>query len=336
MYNHRSMARDADEFGLLNHLDKLLTELQENVPKALKDFDIDGIHDARVATRRLKAAMELLAPVLSDDHRKEFEKVLKKIRRRLGPLRDMDVMLEHLSKLADHATHGNTAQWLAAQLEHRRDLARLESLEGPRSADVLAKLGSWWHVREEVIEAHEAIDTLVAQSLHLQFDEFTEKANGLIRQMDAAGESDHARQDPHELRIAGKLLRYTLELAESQGHSLPAAVFRQFKRMQECLGNWHDDVVLVRCAMQVSLDQMVAYHDLELQEKVLDLNRFFLRRAERELANFARLWKKRGDEVSNTVRQRVPLSESQTDHDQTGSDATAPAVEPIPDAASAV
>lgn len=298
---------DKDEFGLLSHLDKLMVELHDNVPKALKNFDVDGIHDARVATRRLKAALGLLSAVLTEEHADAFDKVLKKVRRRLGPLRDLDVMIEHLGKLGSNATHGVAANWLREHLEHQRETQRIESRDGAGSADVLAKLGAWWHVREEIVEAHEAIDSLLAESLHLQLDAFSERAEGIVRQISGTGDPQN-RQDPHELRIAGKLLRYTLELAQSQGHKLPVAVLRHFKRMQESLGNWHDDVVLMQCAMQTSIDQLLSYHDLEMQERVLNLDRFFLRRAARELSNFATLWKRRGGEVARTIGERFPLT----------------------------
>ena len=65
-------ARRADSFPLLDRIDELVGGLRQQVPAALKDFDADGIHDARVATRRLKAALDLLEPVLSKGGRKPF------------------------------------------------------------------------------------------------------------------------------------------------------------------------------------------------------------------------------------------------------------------------
>lgn len=328
---------DDDDFGLLCYLDELMDDLHDNVPKALKDFDEDGIHDARVATRRLKAAMELLQAVLSDNHRRAFEKVLKKLRRRLGPLRDLDVMIGRLKKLESHSTHGLPASWLKGQLEKQRDQERSHAKDKSSSAETLAKLGAWWHVREEIEEAREAFDSLLAQSLHLQLDAFAEHAQGVDRQIHGPKDSsDH--HDPHELRIAGKLLRYTLEVAQAQGHALPAAVMRHFKQMQEALGNWHDDVVLVECAMQTSIDSMLAYHDLPTAERVLELSRFFLRRAARELANFTKLWQKRGDEVARIIREQFPLTSSvivsKTGPDPAGSNDTPTPASTPPDVAS--
>src|SRR5215210_2479800 len=81
------------EYPLLAYVDSLLEQLQAHVPKALKDWDEQAIHQARVSTRRLKAALDLLKPVLSKRPRRAFGRVLRRVRRRLGPLRDTDVML---------------------------------------------------------------------------------------------------------------------------------------------------------------------------------------------------------------------------------------------------
>ena len=64
------MAQDA--FPLLEYIDDLVEDLRGNVPKAMKLWEADAIHQSRVATRRLKAALDLLRPVLSDEHLKPF------------------------------------------------------------------------------------------------------------------------------------------------------------------------------------------------------------------------------------------------------------------------
>lgn len=324
--------RSQDQFSFLAYLDDLVSELHRKVPEALKEFDAEAIHDARVATRRLKAAMDLQRFVLSDDHRKPFEKALKKLRKRLGPLRDLDVMIEHLDELSSNVSHGPATNWLRDRLTHQRDDAREKAGKDAAPADMLAKIGAWWAVREEIVEAREAIDSLLAESLHLQLDAFTERAEQI-------GSPD-AREgrDPHQLRIAGKLLRYTLELAQAQGHKLPGSVLRGFKKMQEALGNWHDYVVLVQCAMRTSIDEAVAYHDLEMQERLLELCRLFMRRSARELTNFSKQWGKRGAEVARTIREKFPLTrpitEPQTGPGPSGSGDTPAPVAPPPDVAS--
>ena len=295
---------------LVARLDELVGELHENLVKALAEFDSEAIHDSRVATRRLNAALHLAQPVLSDEHRKPFAKVLRKLRRRLGPLRDSDVMIEHLDELATHRRHGPAAVWLRDRQIRERDRQREKSRKRTDAADELARLAAWPAVRREIVEAGDAIDTLLAESLHLQLDAFVEWVRALAPEVGdgAAAAGAPAAQDPHEVRIAGKHLRYTLELATAQGHKLPAAVLRAFKKMQEALGDWHDWVVLVERAMGTSLEESLAYHNPKMQQQLLDLSRMLLARSSRELETFCRRWRERGQDVARTIRERFPLT----------------------------
>src|SRR5437899_840477 len=130
-------------------MDQLVEGLRKQVPAALKRFEEDAIHDARVSTRRLKAATDLLEPVLSAEHRKPFARAGKKLRRRLGPLRDLDVMIGHLQGIQRAAKHRVAAKWLEGRLTEAREAARKHSAKEQSPSRVLAQLGSWWGLREE-------------------------------------------------------------------------------------------------------------------------------------------------------------------------------------------
>ena len=338
------------EFPLLGYLDGLMEDLRARVPAALKLWDVEAIHQSRVATRRMKAALDLMQVVLSKRARRQFGRVTRNLRRRLGPLRDADVMLEHLNELASQGKHERAIKWLSERLCRNREALRAESTKAGPPAVVLAKLGTWWAVREEIGAARDAVDTLLAESLHLQLDAFAEQADRLIVQTNAkrqqkppavpeafgaaaaAGGSDEAvpapgadgsgqahdqpipvpppagRQDPHELRISGKALRYTLEMAVVQGHTLPGSVTKSFKKMQEGLGFWHDYVVLADRAMQAGLDEQLGHHDPELMDEVLELVRHVLRRATHHLDKFNRLWAGEGEALTKAIRASFPLT----------------------------
>src|SRR6476469_7833461 len=118
-------APPANEPPLLAHLDRLMEELHAQAPKALNDWDEEGIHRARVATRRLSAALKLVEPVVGKKRRKEFGRVLRKLRRRLGPLRDADVMRGHLQELAPAAAkHTAAIGWIDGRIGRERDALR--------------------------------------------------------------------------------------------------------------------------------------------------------------------------------------------------------------------
>src|SRR5439155_3822083 len=130
------------------------------------------------------------------------------------------------------------------------------------------------------------------ESLHNQLDHFTTAAEHL--------------ENPHAVRIAGKLLRYTVEMAEVEGHKLPPSVLRSFKKMQDALGLWHDYVVLAETAMEISVDEILAATDPMMQQRVLDLVSLALKRSQSHLGKFSELWKDRGPEISEAIRAAFP------------------------------
>jgi CHAD domain-containing protein len=71
--------------------------------------DIEPVHDMRVATRRLRAALEVFEPCFP---RKRHRKALKKVKRladALGQRRDTDVEIALLESLTDEAAEADRA-----------------------------------------------------------------------------------------------------------------------------------------------------------------------------------------------------------------------------------
>ena len=64
------------------------------IPVALEGEDIEGVHDVRVASRRLRAAMDIAAPVFPRPWYRALHRTAKEITRALGEVRDRDVLLE--------------------------------------------------------------------------------------------------------------------------------------------------------------------------------------------------------------------------------------------------
>ena len=73
------------------------------VPVAIAGEDIEGVHDVRVASRRLRAAMDVAVGCFPDSWYRPLHAVAKEITGALGEVRDRDVLLEHLTKQRDAA-----------------------------------------------------------------------------------------------------------------------------------------------------------------------------------------------------------------------------------------
>ena len=69
----------------------------------LDTADIEGVHGMRVATRRLRAALEVFGPCLDRERGKQALSDVKALAAALGERRDRDVQLERLERLQERA-----------------------------------------------------------------------------------------------------------------------------------------------------------------------------------------------------------------------------------------
>jgi CHAD domain-containing protein len=76
-------------------------ELFEHSAGVLDTDDIERVHDMRVATRRLRAVLEVFAPAFEPGAHKTVLSDVKALADALGARRDPDVQLEHLQRLLD-------------------------------------------------------------------------------------------------------------------------------------------------------------------------------------------------------------------------------------------
>src|SRR3954451_10926142 len=74
-------------------------ELFENAEGVLDTSDIERVHDMRVATRRLRAVLEIYTPCFPKAEYRPLLKEVKALADALGPRRDPDVLLDRLADL---------------------------------------------------------------------------------------------------------------------------------------------------------------------------------------------------------------------------------------------
>lgn len=77
--------------------------------RALDTGDIEGVHDMRVATRRLRAAMEIFAVCFPPRQHRRALKEVKRLADVLGERRDPDVMIDGLEGIATKLAAGDRA-----------------------------------------------------------------------------------------------------------------------------------------------------------------------------------------------------------------------------------
>lgn len=202
------------------------------------DGDTTGIHDARIATRRIRELLPLVAHERRSGHsNRDLENCFKRMGRSLGRVRDTDVRIALLASLERRIPHAAPTLVLVRQQRERERLKRLrklikrlERLEAPRVAESLAyrrtplstalfaARGPW----------RRDLHTLIAARAHATA-EAIERATGI-----------YFPNRTHAVRIAIKRLRYAMEIANAIGQADLTGPIRELKKSQDILGDLHD------------------------------------------------------------------------------------------------
>jgi CHAD domain-containing protein len=196
----------------------------------------EAIHQLRIWTRRSAAAIRHFEPLVPPKRGRKMKRRLRRIRAAAGQERDCDVMLERLRTDPDRPSKSVIQ---ALKQQRRRAAKRFNTLRKrmirrdrlPHQIDdFLDSLA--WPKRHSSREAPSFAAWCRTQLVSLSEPFFT-LADGPLRQ-DAK---------LHELRIAGKRLRYALELAPA---ALPAKphqrLYAALSELQERLGTVCDHV----------------------------------------------------------------------------------------------
>jgi CHAD domain-containing protein len=221
--------------------------------------DERALHRARVASRRLREIVPVLQ--LDADVTRKLSRRLRRITRRLGEVRELDVMLSLVDELR-HANpaHADALTRVSAVVTKARDEAR---------NDFPNRLPH--HDLERVVRKLDHLVQVLRRGERSRLDRpnpgRTRTASWAIdaRIARRAGRLDEALNDAtavylperlHSVRIAAKKLRYALELAGALGRSDHAPALRALKRAQEILGRMHDLQVLIDRVREVQASLM--------------------------------------------------------------------------------
>jgi CHAD domain-containing protein len=208
------------------------------------DTDPEGVHQARVATRRLRSDLRTFRPLVDAAWSSALRDELGWLADLLGEVRDGDVLLERLRhRVAElsEAHERDAATTVLATLEHERDAAHstlLEALHGPRYlrlVDSLVAAANDPSLRESASEpASDVIPGLVRRPWHK-----LEKRAGKL------GDSP-SDEELHAVRIRAKRVRYAAEAAEPIVGKTARAFAKAAEQLQDVLGELNDAVVAER------------------------------------------------------------------------------------------
>jgi CHAD domain-containing protein len=215
--------------------------------------DPEELHDMRVATRRLRAAMGLFADALPA-RAASLRNELKWVGRSLGGVRDLDVQIDLIRRWIPGEEEKGAPDSLAdlqTLLAHRRDEARAQLLAALDSRRYERMVGSMIGMLERgPLRRSGPGKTPVlaaAPDLILRLSRRFRKAGNKIDKQSDAG-------DYHRVRIRGKRLRYALEFL-SPVYGRPAArMAKRLEAVQDVLGLHQDAQVAMSWLRELALD----------------------------------------------------------------------------------
>jgi CHAD domain-containing protein len=243
------------------HIDLLSTHLP-HVPAAKAPVHI---HQSRVACRRLRALLLTFASYLPTETAVEWNRTLRKFMRTLGRARDMDVQIQALEKfvrIQPDTRHVTSLRRLNLRLEQARRRVQPKigvAITVLEQSEILAQLNllrdQWSSVRAG------------CSSLVLTTELSTLCSEQVTRLLDNMLAFEPMIHDPknvtqlHDMRIAAKKLRYTMEVFESVQPSAYGKHIKLIKKLQSLMGDVHD--------CDVWLEFMEAFQKQEEQRHLL-------------------------------------------------------------------
>jgi CHAD domain-containing protein len=202
----------------------------EECDKASDGFAADPVHDLRVAIRRCRSMADGFLSVDPDPAWKEMKRLGKPLFSSLGDLRDTQVMLEWVAKLAEPGDP--VAESLNAELQRKEADLKTAAQTSLESFDRKHWMSLNAHLARRT--GRVPLDGLVFQ--HVALERWLD-----ARELHRRAMRNRSSVAYHQLRIGIKRFRYTTENFLPERH---AKWSKELRDLQDALGEVHDLDVL--------------------------------------------------------------------------------------------
>lgn len=205
---------------------------------AQKKRDVENVHRLRTESRRINAAIKLFRDWLPKDIAEDVRKQIRKIRRKAGPVRDLDVLILNLQEMTDLLPDQDIGQVVGRAENLRKKQAKLLATQCRK----LLRSGIEHDLKMMLKQIHHSEKEFAASTLNQSpgLKEVSDEFESAIPYLD--GDNDQM----HGVRKAARHLRFTLELI-NQLNSDPRIddLCEQLTRLQDTLGDFNDRAYLL-------------------------------------------------------------------------------------------
>lgn len=205
---------------------------------AARGANVDGIHDLRVASRRLRAVLGENASIFSERELDAFREHVVHITRALGRARELDVCLELLDDLAQNTNH--VPRPAAEYAANRIRLLRQAEEPNVRQAAGLVESAAF---NQALVALFESVSP-DSQCYVREAQKRLKKRFRSLAKLEAKWRAQPCEERLHRLRIGFKKLRYGCETFAGLYGAKMKPFLNQLKSAQEALGQWNDYRIL--------------------------------------------------------------------------------------------
>ncbi len=236
-----SMSAGEVAFAILR---KQFAAMRAHEPGTRLGEDPEELHDMRVATRRMRAALKLFSgalPEQADFYRNE----LKWVAGALGEVRDLDVQIEQLETLSSEQEEDSDAFGeVVGALEKRRVEARERMLQALDSDRYDRFVSSYAGMLRRSPEEEEHDEGVANEPIVVVAPDLVSRRYKKWRKAGKDLSEGSPPEEYHEFRKEGKRLRYTLEfLKDVYGEKPTMGLVKSLKELQDGLGR-HQDLIV--------------------------------------------------------------------------------------------
>ncbi|HWY56276.1 MAG TPA: CHAD domain-containing protein [Terriglobales bacterium] len=195
--------------------------LGRELAKLAKSQAPESVHKFRTNSRRVEALLSEVAPELKRNDKKLL-KLLSRLRKKAGQVRDLDVEIASLRNLKIPEGNGHKSQFVDALVQERakREQKLAKAFDRQTAAKVRKRLTR---------AADEIVIPKNAEPLTLTLAKLAKLGREHV---------PLTEKTLHQYRIIGKRARYIAELADHDSEA--KRVVDQLKHMQDVIGDWHD------------------------------------------------------------------------------------------------
>src|SRR5437764_358381 len=235
-----------------HHTALVFERISRYAGRLAKEAKESTVHRFRTNSRRVEALVGEMAP--ESGNSKKLLKLLSKLRKRAGKLRDLDVQAAFLKELKIPDRQNHRLQLLAALEEDHA--CRSKKLTKSFDKEKVAQL------RKRLRRANSEVIIDGTDPLKLAFSHLPKP-----------GQIAQTEKMLHASRIAAKRARYLAEFAAESANA--KALIAELKRAQDEIGRWHDVLKLTQRAEKL----FGGVHDSSLVAALQNIGRARFRRA---------------------------------------------------------